>query len=137
MLERSMMVLVILLFGLCTGLPQAVADDVCLELEEEIVGKIFVAKVPLYDTEVGFEGISKLERDKEEIPKGAEFTVLEVDCERKEIEMTLRQNVVGRKAGKVEIHLFFHQKERTKPDAREVLDTIIGHVFEKAEESEE
>ena len=136
MLERSVIVLV-MLFSLCTGLFQAAADDVCWELEKEILGETFVAKVPLYDTEVGFEGIIKLERDKEEIPKGATFTVLDVDCERDEIELTLRQNVIGRKVDKVDIYLFFHKTERTKSDAREVLDTIISHVFEKAKESKE
>lgn len=105
----------------------------CVRLEERLDGKIFAAKVPLYDTEIGYDMIFHLERDGEEIGEGEEFTVVDVDCGRKAIEMTLKPQ---RKGDKVEIKFFLSRSERAESDSKERLEHMMDHVFESLEKDD-
>jgi hypothetical protein len=109
------------------------ADKVCLEIREMIVGKTYVAKEPLYDTKVDSEGIIKLERDKEEIPRGAEFKVLKVECEGGKLEIKLRQ-VAAKKLDAVEVKFLLTKNERLMPNAMEQFQQIADHVWEEVPE---
>ena len=113
--------------------PPAVADAECPELTAQLQGRVFVAKKPLYDTKVALEGIVKLERDKEEIPEGASFTVIKVDCKSKKVELALRQNLSYKK-DKVEVHFLFTAAQRAMPDADGNFEKMMSYVFEYPED---
>ena len=106
------------------------ADAVCLQIREMIVGQTFVAKEPLYDTKVDSEGIIKLERDKQEIPRGAQFKVLKVECEGGKLEIKLRQ-VAQKKLEAVEVKFLLTKNERLMPNAIEQFQQIADHVWEE------
>jgi hypothetical protein len=105
------------------------SDDRCLEFKSMLLGQRFIAKVPLYDTKIQNEGIIDLERDKEEIPKGAELTVLKVECETKKIEVKVRQ-VAPKKLEAVDLRFFLSEAERYMPNAVEEFKKMMGYVFE-------
>jgi hypothetical protein len=111
------------------------ADAVCLEIREMIVGQTYVAKEPLYDTKVDSEGIIKLERDKQEIPKGAQFKVLKVECEGGKLEIKLRQ-VAHKKVEAVGVNFLLTKNERLMPNAIEQFQQIADHVWEEVPEEE-
>ena len=102
--SRAVTVLV-LGFGFASAV---LADDVCITERPNLIGKTFVAKEMLYDTEVATEGIVKLEWDKEAVPKGGKFRVEEIECKRNKIELTLRP-ISDRKISKVEIYFLINQ----------------------------
>jgi len=110
----------------------SVAEDVCLTETSNLVGKRFVAKKLLYDTKVAVDGIKELEWDKEAIPEGAEFDVLEVICGGSTMKLKLRR-VTEFKVDPVEIEFLFDRKARQQPDARANLEKIMGHVFAEPE----
>jgi hypothetical protein len=89
-----------------------------------------VAKEPLYDTKVDNEGIIKLERDKQEIPKGAQFKVLKVECEGGKLEIKLRM-VAHKKVEAVEVKFLLTKNERLMPNAMEQFQQIADHVWEE------
>jgi hypothetical protein len=105
-------------------------DAVCLEIREMIVGKTYVAKEPLYDTKIDNQGIIDLERDKQEIPKGAEFKVLKVECEGGKLEIKLRQ-VGEKKLEAVGVVFKLSKSERQMPDAMEQFQTMMDYVWEE------
>jgi len=109
------------------------ADPVCLEIREMIVGNTYVAKEPLYDTKVDNEGIVKLERDKQEIPKGAQFKVLKVECDGGKLEIKLRM-VAHKKVEAVEVKFLLTKNERLMPNAIEQFQQIADHVWEDVPE---
>jgi len=111
------------------------ADAVCLEIREMIVGNTYVAKEPLYDTKVDSEGIIKLERDKEEIPKGAHFKVLKVECGGGKLEIKLRM-VAHKKVDAVEVKFLLTKNERLMPNAIEQFQQMADHVWEEVPEQE-
>lgn len=112
----------------------AAADDECPKLTTQLQGRTFIAKKPLYDTKIAVEGIVKLERDKEEIPEGASFTVLKVDCKSKKVELTLRQNLSYKK-DKVEVYFLFSAAQRAMPDADANFEKMMSYVFEYPEDA--
>ena len=133
---KSLFLTILALAVLLTAFPsQAAADRDCPDLAAKLEGRTFVAKKPLYDTKIAQEGIVKLERDKEEIPEGASFTVLDVDCSGKKVELTLRQNL-SYKTDKVEVKFFFTAAQRALPNADEIFEKMMGYVFEDPEESD-
>ena len=134
---RSLL-LTLLAFALVTiGLPfRVAADQDCPEITALLLGKTFVAKKPLYDTKISRDGIIKLERDKQEIPQGAELRVLNVDCGGKKVEVTLRQEAAV-KLDKVEIKFIFTAAERAMPNAEETFKTMMDYIFAKPADSEE
>lgn len=56
------------------------SEDSCRTVRHEYEDKIFVAREPLYDTEIDPRGIRELERDDEEIRRGDRFRVKKVRC---------------------------------------------------------
>lgn len=133
---KPLFLAVLALVMLVTVFPSpATADSDCPELTTKVLGKTFVAKKPLYDTKIALEGIVKLERDKEEIPEGASFTVLQVDCSGKKVELTLRQNL-SYKTDKVEVKFLMTAAQRALPNAWENFQKMMDYVFEDPEESD-
>ncbi len=134
---KPLFLTVLALAVLLTAFPsQATADSDCPDLTAKLQGRTFVAKKPLYDTKIAQEGIVKLERDKEEIPEGASFTVLNVDCRSKKVELTLRQNA-SYKLDKVEVHFLFTTAQRAMPNAEETFEKMMDYVFEDPKKSDE
>lgn len=109
------------------------ADAVCLEIREMIVGKTYVAKEPLYDTKIAIDGIVKLERDKQEIPVGAQFKVLKVECGSGKLEIKLRQ-VAQKKLEAVQVKFWLTKNMRMMPNAIEQFQTMTGYVWEEVPE---
>jgi hypothetical protein len=132
---KPLFLTVLALAVLLTAFPsQALADPDCPDLAAKLEGRVFVAKKPLYDTKIAQEGIVKLERDKQEIPEGASFTILDVDCGSKKVEMTLRQNA-SYKLEKVEVKFLFTAAQRALPDADGTFEEMMSYVFEYPEDS--
>jgi hypothetical protein len=130
-MTKSRIIALFTLLALSGGV--ALAGDVCWDLEQEIVGKTFVAKEPLYDTKVGLDGIIKLERDAEEVRKGDKFDVAKVKCGSSKIKLVLRPDRYG---GDVEIYFVYSKVRRTEEGAMENLKKMMGYVFEEASEEE-
>jgi hypothetical protein len=65
---------------LFTGSAYGASGSFCRDVREEFEDKIFVAREPLYDTEIDPHGIRELERDDEEIRRGDRFRVKRVWC---------------------------------------------------------
>jgi hypothetical protein len=107
----------------------APAADACFEITRMLQNKTFVAKQPLYDTKIQNDGIIDLERDKEEIPLGAEFTVLRVVCDSKKIEVKIRQ-ISPVKLDAVEVRFLLSEAERYMPNAVNEFKKMMGYVFE-------
>ena len=119
---------VLFVAALCA--PQVHADDpVCIEIKNMIVGNTYVAKEPLYDTKVDNHGIVDLERDKQEIPVGAQFKVLKVECDGGKLEIKLRE-VAPKKKEAVDIVFRLSKAERQMPDAMEQFQTMMAYVWE-------
>ena len=72
----------------------------------------------------------KLERDKEEIRKGAKLKVVDIECEESKLELTLKPVVGGKK---VEIVFFLSIFERRDEGAKALFEKMLGYVFEKDE----
>lgn len=109
------------------------ADAVCLEIREKIVGNTYVAIEPLYDTKISIDGIVKLERDKDEIPRGAQFRVLKVDCDGGKLEIKLRQ-VAQKKLDAVQVKFWLTKNMRMMPNAMEQFQTMMDYVWEDVPE---
>ena len=130
---KRVLVVVSVVFGLSVAQAGTEGEDVCVQFEQDVVGKVFVAKAPLYDTKVDKNRIKKLERDREEIPKGREFSVLKVSCGGSNIEMVVRQNEAY-KAKKIEIYLLFKKRDRVLEGAEKTLKQITDHIYEEPKE---
>jgi len=107
----------------------ATSSDACVEITGLVLNKVFVAKESLYDTKIAASGIVKLEWDKEAIPKGASFRVLDVECKNKKIELTLRQEA-DIKLSKVEIYFLMTKPERFVSGAFEKFQDMMKFVME-------
>jgi hypothetical protein len=88
----------------------------------------FVAKEPLYDTKIAADGILDLERDKKEIRKGAKLKVVDIECEKSKLELTLEPVVGG---SKVEIAFFLSIFERRDEGGKALFEKMLGYVFEE------
>ena len=128
-MPKNSIVAWVIVFALSGG--AALAGDACRELQDEIVGKTFVAKEPLYDTKIDLNGIVKLERDKEEIDKGDKFTVSKVVCGSGKIAMTLHQ---AKYKDDVDIYFKYPKTRRTEEGAQENIKRMMSYVFEEASE---
>ena len=104
------------------------AEPFCQNAIDELKPKTFLAKEALYDTKVAADGIVHLERDKEEIRKGARVKVVDIECEKSKLELTLKPVDGG---NKVEIVFYFSMLERGKENAKEIFDKMLGYVLEK------
>ncbi|MGB3564093.1 MAG: hypothetical protein WBH85_02300 [Thermoanaerobaculia bacterium] len=132
---KSLFLTVLALAVLLTAFPSlAAADSDCPELATKLEGRIFIAKKPLYDTKVAPGGIVKLERDNEEIPEGATFTVLDVDCSGTKVELTLRLKA-NVKHEKVKVKFLFTAAQRALPNADGTFEEMMSYVFEYPEDS--
>ena len=89
----------------------------------------------MYDTKIDIDGITKLERDKDEIPKGAQFKVLKVECESGKLEIKLRQ-VAHKKIDAGQVKFRLTKNQRLMPNAIEQFQTMMDYVWEVAPEEE-
>ena len=105
----------------------AAKEAFCVQLKEEMLWEIVTAKVPLYQTKIDRDEIRKLERDEEEIRKGAKAKIKDVGCGAKKIELTLKPDGPG---SGVEIYFYISREDRLKPGAREDFDRMMTYVFE-------
>ena len=129
-MKRAVISCLTALLLVAVWVPTAHAEDpTCKEIRKMLVGKTFVAKEPLYDTKIDNDGIVDLERDKQEIPVGAEFTVLKVECEGNKLEIKLRE-VAEKKKEAVEVSFKLSKAERKQPDAMEQFQTMMDYVWE-------
>lgn len=124
---------VLLILIACAVPTVAAKDRACTEIGRQMVGVIYIAKEPLYDTVIGYDGIIKLERDKEEIRAGATCRVKDVECGRKKVEVTLKQVAGGREFNKVEIVFRIGDPERNTPEGMEAFQKMLSYVLEKPE----
>ena len=130
MKPRVMMYLTLSCVAALWAYPLHADDAVCMEIKKMIVGQTYFAKEPLYDTKIDNDGILDLERDKQEIPVGAEFKVLKVDCEGGKLEVKLRQ-VAQKKLEAVDIVFKLSKAERQMPNAMEQFKKMMDYVWEE------
>ncbi len=126
-------VFVIAMFTLGLGIAQAAPDPFCIQAKLDFKGRFYIAKEALYDTQIAYDEIIKIERDEDEIRKGSELVVKNVSCKRKKVEMTLKP--LGPGDG-VEIFFWLSEEDRLKDDAREKLEKMMTYVFKDVEEEE-
>ena len=115
---------------IAAGTTARAAEPFCQQAIDELKPKTFVTKEPLYDTKVAADGILKLERDKEEIRKGAKVKVVDIECEDSKLELTLKPAVGGKK---VEITFFLSIFERRDEGGKALFEKMLGYVLEKVE----
>jgi hypothetical protein len=113
-----------------SALPAIAADPSCRELEREYVGKMFITKEPLYDTVIGYAGVIKLERDKEEIRPGATVHVKDIECGGNRVEVTLKQVTDGREHNKVEIRFRINKIEREAAEGMNDFRKMWAYVLD-------
>jgi hypothetical protein len=104
------------------------AEPFCQNAIDELKPKTFLAKEPLYDTKIAADGILRLERDKQEIRKGAKVRVVDIECEKNKLELTLKPVDGG---SKVEIVFFLSVFERSSEKGKEIFEKMLSYVFEK------
>ncbi len=109
-------------------------EEFCVKAKEDLKGKTFTAKVPLFQTKIWPDEIRELERDSEEIRQGAKTIVKDVGCGAKRIEVTLRPDGPGEE---VEIYFYISREGRLEPGAREDFDRMLTFVFEDVSEAGE
>lgn len=126
------------LLMLCSA-PALADDDICDELRETLPGSVFRTTEPLYDTEIGPDGIWKLERDEEEIDPQRPAEIRRVRCRRHRIALKVRpfdwdgnpdDSMV------VDIYFYLNRVQRRQPDAFDTFEIMLGYVFEPLDEGE-
>lgn len=117
------------------ALPGEAYDHTCRELQKEFEGGTFIAIEPLYDTVIGYAGIIKLERDKEEIHPGSICRVKEIECGSKNVEATLKQVAGTKEFNKVQIKFRIHRTEREAPEGMEDFRKMWAYVLEDVPQS--
>lgn len=112
--------------------------DICRELRETLPGSVFRTLEPLYDTEIGPDGIWKLERDEEEIDPLRPAEVMRVRCRRHRMTVRLRrfdwEGEPDNDSKQVEIYFFLNRWQRRQPEAFDTFEIMLGYVFEPLEE---
>jgi len=133
-MKDRVVVFLTILFVVTLWAPVGHAEDaVCVNIRGMIVGNTYVAKEPLYDTKIDNDGIVDLERDKQEIPVGAQFKVLKVECESGKLEVKLRQ-VAKKKLEAVDVVFRLSKAERQMPNAIEQFQKMMDYVWEEPSE---
>lgn len=120
-----------------SALPAIAADPSCRELVREYVGGTFITKEPLYDTVIGYAGIIKLERDKEEIRPGATVRVKDIECGSNTVEVTLKQVTEGKEHNEVEIRFRIKKIEREAADGMSDFRKMWAYVLDDVAPEEE
>lgn len=101
-------------------------EEFCVKLKEEMLWEMVTAKVPLYQTKIDRDQIRKLERDEEEIRKGAQAKIKDIGCGARKVEVTLKPDGPG---DSVEIYFYISRADRLLPGAREDFDRMMTYVF--------
>ncbi len=127
MTHKWIPVLVLVLFS-AAGVGAA-EEAFCIKAKADLGGRMFTAKVPLYEAKIWPDEIREMERDAEEIRQGAKTIVKNVECGSKRVVMTLKPDGPG---SKVEIYFFISREGRLDPDARKAFDHMMTYVFEEA-----
>ena len=133
---KSFVSFVLFLALVVVVVPAEAEDPGCIEITREIIGKTFITKEPLYDTVIGYNGIIKLERDKQEIRAGATCRVKKVDCGGSKIEVNLKQVAGGKEFNKVEIKFRISKAERNAPEGLDDFRKMLAFVLEEPESKE-
>ncbi len=102
---------------------------------QKYAGKTLVTKVPVYDTEIGPEGITELKRDEEEFPPGTRLTIKKVSC--------VSRRVVFRvfspdypQMDSTEVYFYFDREQRAAAhDPMAIFDRMVGYVFQEPSNS--
>src|SRR5687767_10436198 len=102
-MARPWMIVLALAPLVSTSSAAQAVEPFCRDVLNELKPKTFIAKEPLYSTKVAADGIVDLERDKQEIRKGAKLKVVDIECEKSKLELTAKPLVGGEK---VEIAFF-------------------------------
>ncbi len=112
------------------AMPAVAADPSCRELEKKFVGGMFISKEPLYDTVIGYAGIIKLERDKQEIRPGATVRVKDIECSSGRVEVVLKQVTGTKEHNKVEIRFRIKKIEREAAEGMSDFQKMWAYVLE-------
>ena len=120
--------------------PAHAEPDICSELKQTLPGTVFQTVEPLYDTEIGPDGIWRLERDEEEIDPQRPAEVMRVKCRQARVALRLRpfdwDGNPDNKAKLVDIYFYLDRYKRRQPEAFETFEVMLGYVFAPNEESE-
>ena len=130
---KSFVSFVLFLALVVVVVPAEAADPSCLEISRALLGKTFIAKEPLYDTVIGYNGIIKLERDKKEIRAGGTCRVKGVDCGGSKVEVKLKQVAGDKEFNKVEIKFRISKPERNAPGGMDAFRKMLAYVLEEPE----
>ena len=100
-------------------------SDICRELKETLPGSVFRTLEPLYDTEIGPDGIWKLERDEEEIDPLRPAEIMRIRCRRHRMSVRLRrfdwEGEPDNDSKQVDIYFFLNRWQRKQPEALSAL----------------
>jgi len=133
---KSFVSFVLFLALVAVVVPAEAEDPGCLAISRALLGKTFVAKEPLYDTVIGYNGIIKLERDKEEIRAGATCRVKNIDCGGSKVEVKLKQVAGAKEFNKVEIKFRISKAERNAPEGMDDFRKMLAYVLEEPKSGE-
>lgn len=121
-----------------TAPPSSADDDICRELRQTLPGSVFRTLEPLYDTEIGPDGIWKLERDEEEIDPLRPAEVMRIRCKRHRMAVRLRrfdwEGEPDNDAKQVDIYFYLNRVQRRQPGAFGTFEIMLGYVFEPLDE---
>jgi len=132
-MKRVVVFVAVLLFS---GLVVLEANDwSCKEIENAMVGQEYIAKKPLYDTVITPDGHVELEWDAEQIPEGAPCRVVDVDCGRKKVEVTLRQIDGDKLLDRVEIYFRIRRTQRETTEGMKDYWKMVDLVLEKKDKT--
>ena len=96
----------------------------------------FAAKVALYDTKIGQDGIIHLERDEEEIPAGKRRIVKRVLCGSRKITFVLNAIDHWAAKDKVEIYFMIPKWVQEGEQGMEAFQEMTSFVFEEVQKAE-
>jgi len=133
----STAVLFVFIIAISLSSARAQSIEFCWDVVDHYTNREYTAKVPLYDTKIQETGIKKLERDNEEIPRGAELVVMKVRCGKSATKFKLRALEHGGGKTKVEIHFKFRPGETSLESDLETFEKMVGYVFELPEDESE
>jgi hypothetical protein len=129
-------VIILAAFMLINGYANAGDESFCTRISSQYKNREFAAKVPLYDTKIGLDGVVDLERDKEEIPEGKKFVVKRVKCGSSKITFVLDPLDHYYAKKNIEIYFKIPKKAQEGEQGMESFQKMTSFVFEEAQKAE-